>query len=451
MQKIWNQWTDLSIRNRMLVLFFFIMAFCGNIHTRWSKSLMYFFIMPVLMYLALQQYKDKLTRKTPALMVSVLLVAWSYFSYMINNKWDSSGMVGMWGMCLCWLFVLHLPQNTKVEEINHQICTIGNVFIFCFLPFMLVAIFSIFSGITFRVPGNDYLLGIQYKGGVGSRIRFMMNPNYMGRITAYNMLISLFIILTKKKKWVKWLYSFIILVNLIIFVHSQSRTSYIAFALALGILAFRLVINLLHSRKAMRIAAGFLACILVFFVALEGFNVIRNVDIAIAEKTSIYETKKSTSRVDQYGQFDAGSSGRGEIWESIFNYLKENPIYLAIGMGSSVVMDKVSESDDSVKDIVHPHSSYIDGLCRGGIPYMLLILAFLCMMVPKCWYMIMQPVNAVNKGFFIIPVFIAMMLVMGIAEAFLFVGMDYSNVLFMCMCGYALHYTALAKEGKIAA
>ena len=82
---------------------------------------------------------------------------------------------------------------------------------------------------------------------------------------------------------------------------------------------------------------------------------------------------------------------------------------------------------------------------------MLLVLAFLCMMVPKCWCMIMQPVNKANKGFFIIPVFIAMMLVMGIAEAFLFVGMDYSNVLFMCMCGYALHYTALEKEGKIAA
>lgn len=451
MQKIWNQWTNLSIRNRMLMLFFFMMAFCGNIHTRWSKSLMYFFIMPVMVYIALQQYKDKLTRKTPVLLTSVLLVAWSFFSYMINNKWDSSGMVGLWGLSLCWLFVLHLPKNAEVKEINQQIFTIGNVFIFCFLPFMLLAIFSIFSGIPFRVPGNAYPLGIQFKGGVASRIRIMMNPNYMARITAYNMLFSLFAILTKKEKWVKWLYSFIILVNLIVFVHSQSRTCYIAFAFALGLLVYRLVITLLRSRKALRIAAGLLACVLVFFVSLEGFNLIRDVDIAIAKKTSIYEPKSSTDRVEKYGQFDAESSGRGEIWDSIINYLKENPVYLALGMGTSVVMDKVSESDDSVKDIVHPHSSYLDGLCRGGIPYMLLVLAFLCMMVPKCWRMIMQPVNKANKGFFIIPVFIAMMLVMGIAEAFLFVGMDYSNVLFMCMCGYALHYTALEKEGKIAA
>lgn len=451
MQKIWNKWTDLSMRNRTLLLFFFLMAFCGNIHTRWSKSLLYFFLVPVMMYLALQQYKDKLVRRTPVLLASLLIVAWAYFSYMINNKWDPSGMVGLWGLALSWLFVLQMPKNMGKEEIRKQIFTIGCVFIFCFLPFMIVAIVTIFTGIVVRVPGNHYPLGIQRWGGVGTRVRIMMNPNYMGRITAYNMLFSIFAIMTHEKKWVKALFGIILPINLIIFVHSQSRTCYIAFALALGILAYRLVITLLHSRRAMRIAAGLLACVLVFFVALEGFNVMLSVDTAIAEKTSLYEPKETETRVDEYGQFDAGSSGRGEIWGAIMNYLKENPRYLALGMGTSVVMDKVSESDDSVKDIVHPHSSYLDSLCRGGIPFVLLLLAFLCMMVPKCWNMIMMPTTQENRGFFLVPVFIAMMLVMGVAEAFLFVGLDYSNVLFMCMCGYALHYTALEKEAKPAA
>lgn len=441
-----------SSRTFILVLTFFVMAFLGNVHTRWAKSLFYFFVLPVQIGMAYVNIRDRAIRMDGVFKLVCVSLIWLLGSQMLNSAWSISGMNTLWTLFGCWIFALFIPKTTSIKSIHDEIFKVGMVFIVCFMPIILIALYSVFSGKVIHLPWEHTAIGLQKANSFGSRIRIMMNPNKAGIILVLNILFSIYGLTVRKGKFWRAFFIFNIFINTLASAHTQSRTCIMGLAAAMGLFAFRFIYQKLERKKALRIVLGVLACVLVFLLIVYGMNWLLALDTAIAERINHMPSAVVTeSRIDEFGAFDALSSGRDKIWKAVFQLFKEKPSGLAVGYGAENVMDMLAEvsGNAGLAEMVHVHSAYLDAIVRGGIPYLLMVVAFLLLLVKPAWQLGMEKSTAETKGLFVVPMVVVALLVMSVSEVMLFVHKEYPNFLFMMMCGYLLHYKNLRKEGKL--
>lgn len=352
------------------------------------------------------------------------------------------------------LFILYVPANMSIQEIRKNLFGIGCMMVCLYLPFVLIALFSVFTGRTIRIPGFNGYIGIQVPGNVGERIRIFCNTNITARYLAFNILFCLYAICVKKDRRLRAFCFACILINFVGLTHTQSRTGLIALAAALGTCAFRFVYLRLKKRGWRLLAAG-AVCIVIAAVVLEGANLINKTDIRIAQKlyaqsTQTLETAEEgtalTTRVAQQGQFDVYSSGRGDIWPPTIQYMLDHPEKLLLGLGQGNVMEEIGQEHPQILSYAHLHNSFLSCAVRCGVPFLICILGFLCTLVRPAWRMLLQTEDETNRGMFIIPVFIVMLLLMGITEEVLFISTSYGNLLFYLMCGFVLRFKHLEKR-----
>lgn len=440
-------------RTAMLLLTFFVMAFCFNVHTRWAKTLFHFFLLPVQIGMSYVYIRDKAIHMGGVFKLVCVSLLWLLMSVMLNSFWSANGMVGMWFLLGCWIFALFVPKKTSLQDIHKEIFSIGLVYILFFLPFTLIALSTVFTGKVIYVPWDHTPLGIQAANSFTSRLRIMMNPNKIGIILVFNIFFGIYGFLTRRKKIWKVFFAFVILVNYITSAHVMSRTCIMGLSAAMGMFAFRGVYQLLHNKKFLRIAAGVVACVLMFFLVLTSMDLIFTADVSLARKLHGRASKQIQSRLDDGGAFNADNTGRGEIWEAVFALFKDEPAGLAIGYGAEDVMQMAEDASgiEGTAGMAHVHSAYLDCIARGGVPYLLMVLAFLILLVKPAWQIGMEKSTPETKGLFVIPMFVVALLVMGVSEVMLFVDKSHTNYLFMVMCGYLLHCNNLRKEGKLQA
>lgn len=285
MQKIKSGLSRYSERNWNVLLYLFLIGVCQYIASDWARSTLFFCLMPFQMYLVYKVIRNRKLHKTALFRIATAFLLWMFFTYIINDRWYAEGLIGLQALLMCWYAALFVPEDTDLQGIHREIFGIGMIFIICYLPFMLLAMLSVYTGKLIYVPFDPYPIGIQTAGSIGDRIRVMMNTNYISRIAIFNMLFSVYGILTRKKKGFRIFFAFVILLNLLILAHTQSRTCYIAFGMALGMIAFREVF-LLIKKKGLRVAAAALALILVFFAVVYGMSGVLKLDMAIAKRTS---------------------------------------------------------------------------------------------------------------------------------------------------------------------
>ena len=443
-----------SSRTAVLLLGIFVYAFCFNVHTRWAKTLFCFFVLPVMIGMSYTYIRDKAIRMDGVFRLVCISQLWLLMSTMINSFWSTGGMVGHWFMLGCWFFALFIPRKNTMQDIHNEIFKIGMIYIVCFLPFILLALYSVFTGKVIYVPWDHTPVGVQQAGNFGSRVRIMMNPNKIGIILVFNIFFSIYGLVVRKKKLWRAFFIFVIIVNAMASAHVMSRTSIMGLAAAMGLFGFRFAYQKLGRKKILAIAAGILACVLVFFLVVYGMTWIFQADVAIAHKINNAENYKEVqSRFESQGTFNATGTGRDEVWGSVISLIKEEPLGLIIGYGSEDVMQMAEDASGirGMSDMGHVHSSYLDAVIRGGIPYLLMVLAFLIILIKPAWQIGMEKSTEETKGLFVIPMFIVSLLVMSISEVMLFVDRSHTNILFMVMCGYLLHYKNLQKEGRISA
>ena len=440
-------------RTAVMVLTFFMMAFCANVHTRWGKSLFHFFILPVQIGMSYVYIRDKAIHMGGVFKLVCVSLLWLLMSQMLVSNWSLGGMIRLWTMFGCWIFALFIPKKSTMEDLRKEIFAVGMVYIVCFLPFVLIALFSVFTGKLIYVPWDHTPLGVQEAGNFGTRVRIMMNPNRIGVILLFNIFFSIFGIVNRKRFAWRAFFVFVIIVNLMAFCHVMSRTCIMGLAASFSLLGFRFVYQKLGKRKILRIAAGLLACVLLFFAVIEVVELIYKTDVNVARRLNgVNRTIKST-RLDSYGTFDATGTGRGEIWVGCIEFLKNNPLNAIIGFGEEDIMQLMMQDpeiigvDDSWH---HVHSAYLDAVMRGGGVYLLMVLIFLVILIKPAWQLGMEKESAETKGMFVIPMFVVAMLVMSVSEIMIFVDRSHTNYMFMAMCGYILHYARLRREGKLA-
>lgn len=345
------------------------------------------------------------------------------------------------------LFMLYVPAGMSVEDMRRDLFRVGCWMVCLYLPFVLLALASVFTGQTFRVPGFGRYVGIQKAGAVAERIQIFTNTNVTARYMALNVLFSIYAICVKKNRWLRAFFGVSIILHFVGLAHTQSRTCLIAFSAAMGVLVFRGICVLLAKRR-WRMIAGAAACLLTVLVVLNGMNWIYETDVRMAKARLSGEEVSEESvvtRAEQRGQFDVYSSGRGDIWPPAVKYMMDHPENLILGMGQGNVMKEIGEEYSQVLKYAHLHNSFLSCLVRCGLPFLICVLGFLCTLVRPAWRMLMQPGSEENRGMFMIPVFVIMMLLMAVPEEMLFIKAVYSNLLFYLMCGYVLRFKHMEK------
>lgn len=345
------------------------------------------------------------------------------------------------------LFMLYVPANMSMEDMKRELFRVGCWLVCLYLPFVLLAMLSVFTGRTFRVPGFGRYVGIQAAGYVVDRIEIFTNTNVTARYMALNVMFSIYAVCAKKNRWLRAFFVVNIILNTMGLAHTQSRTCLIAFCAALGVIAFRGICLLLGKRR-WRMIAGAAVCGAVAVGVLSGMNLLYETDVRIAksmvgELHERVETTGETSAAERKGQFDVYSSGRGDIWPPAVKYMLEHPENLILGMGQGNVMKKIGQEYPQILQYAHLHNSFLSCLVRGGLPFLICVLGFLCTLVRPAWRMLMQPGGEENRGLFMIPVFIVMLLLMAVPEEMLFIKAVYSNLLFYLLCGYVLRFKHL--------
>lgn len=351
------------------------------------------------------------------------------------------------------LFMLYVPAQMAERDMRKDLFRLGCLMVCLYLPFVLIALLSVFTGRTFRVPGFPGCIGIQQRGAVAERIRIFSNTNITARYMAFNILFSVYAIYVKKNKWLRAFFSVSILIHLIGLAHTQSRTSMIALSAAIGVYAFRAAYMRLWKFRWKIVAAG-AACAVAAAVVLSGMNWINKTDIRIAKamyaqtetRTEAADAGASETRVEKSGQFNVYSSGRGDIWPPAVKYMLNHPEKLVFGLGQGDVIAEIGKEYPQILAYAHLHNSFLSCAVRCGIPFLVCILGFLCTFVRPSWKMLLRRENEENRGLFIVPVFVVMLLIMAVPEEVLFIKEYYANLLFYLMCGYVLRFRHLEKR-----
>ncbi len=440
MQRIKNYFSGISPRVRFLIVYFMVMGFGVTTFTRLAETINAIAFLPTQIVMAYLVWRSDGSRRDVPMLFGCVILAWGFVAAAINGKILDQGIaLSFMGIACAWFFMLRTPQSLSPEAIKDEFCAICTVYLICYLPLLLIALASLFSGIAMFIPGdNGYPVGIVATGNLTERFRVMDNANDCARIEMMCILLAIYLFINRKQ--IGWrIFSVITgLANLMVLSHTQSRTGTIALSLAIGVLAFRAMYVRL-SRKGLRIVVGALACALAFFVVLNGVQLLRKADIAIAKRTAVTvdeSTIDAASYTEKLGQFDVNSSGRPAMWRRIGEYMLSHPKALLTGVTGGNVMDVVDEGTGITYDMRNTHNSLIDCATSSGVPFMLIILAFLIYMIPRCWRVLTG--NCGHAEYIFVAIIVGM-LVDSVSEIGLFATLKGENSLFMLACGYVLY------------
>lgn len=384
--------------------------------------------------------KDSFSKKTTFRWVCAYLILY-LLSTFISMTAD---VLSAQFVLICSLMMLFVPESHGENDIRREVMILACLMVVLFLPFQLLALVSVFTGKVFHVPLFPSVVGIETAGCVWERIRIFANTNTVAIVAAMNMLFSIHVLFASKKKWVKAFFLFAIAVNYVVLSHTQSRTSGIAFSTAVAALAFRGIYLLLAKRKKLRWIAGAAAALAAFLLVLNGINVIYRTDVSIAmqltgaSSEAVTEAVEVTSRIENEGQFNVNSSGRGDIWCSTLKYIKNHPKILLLGEGQVPAIERISNEYPEVADYLNIHNSYLAAIFYYGIPFLICVLLFLCTLVPPAVRMLLREEERASRGNFIFPITVGMILIIGIGEELLFTTMSYPNLLLYLFAGYLL-------------
>lgn len=337
-----------------------------------------------------------------------------------------------------------IPKDMDKDAARKERKIIATTFVCLMLPFFVLAIISVYTGSLFSVPGVVRYIGIQSIGNIEERIWILGHPNIAGRMGIGCMLFSIYCLHAYRSRWAKAFFAFAMVVFALGMIHTQSRTCNIMFAVLLGALSFRWVYIKL-SGKAKGIIAGLAVCIVVAVIAMLMVNAIYAFDIEVASKLHPEYSEGVTGKMrgGAHDALDAFDDGRDLIWKAGITYLKDNPSDLVFGMGTGSIMKKIvadtgAETWDYAGTAAHLHNSYLEALARGGILFVLCILVYLFALIKPCLMTLVDGDSERDRGAYIFPIMVAVLLLNGLMEEVLFTGTRPFSMFFYFAAGHTL-------------
>lgn len=445
-----------SPRGWLSVAIFFTAIFINRVSWRTFYLVLFVLLLPLIAYDIVEMLRSKSFSGEKDYRLLLFSTIWCIAVTFLYRRASQDWVLKFWYVSFCWLFLAFVPRQTPLADLKQDIFAVGVLIIVGCLPLYLVALASVFTGRLMYVPLLNHPIGIQTAGRIADPILVFLHHNPDARFASFVILFSIYGFAIKKKLWQRAFFVFSIVIGLMTLVHTQSRAIYIGLSLAIGMMACRWI-YLRFADQKWRIPAGIVAAALVFFLVLNGMTLIFDIDISLAVKLqgNSAQTAEETSdeaqlqsRVETEGQFAMFNNGRDDIWKGVLSFLKDHPRYLLTGTGGTGEASFALAAEEHPEIAVHSlfHNSYLGALAIGGIPLLLAVLAYLVVLLKPCLRIFFRKETEENRGMFVLPAFILMMLAVGIPEYVLFAVAGYANLIFYLLCGAVMHDDRLHRQ-----
>lgn len=198
------------------------------------------------------------------------------------------------------------------------------------------------------------------------------NSAYLAIYFLFNVFIALWLALTEKYGWLKWLLISLAVVEAILIFFTETRGAVLGLVGALGLAALLAVLT--GGKNTRRFAAFGLAFII---LASSAFYAAR--DSAFVQNNHVLQRVASISLADGETRFT--------IWGMAFNGALERPITGWGQEGFNYVFNKYYEPSLYAQEpwFDRAHNAFIDWLTAGGFPAFLLYISLFVMAVISLW------------------------------------------------------------------
>lgn len=187
------------------------------------------------------------------------------------------------------------------------------------------------------------------------------NSAYLAIYLLFNVCIALWLALTEKYAWLKWMLIVLSVIEAILIFYTETRGTVIALVVSLGLAAF---LTALTAGKRARgwAAAGFLA----LAVVAGGFYLVRNSDFV--QQNHVLQRIASISPSDGKVRFT--------LWSMAMQGVAERPIVGWGQEGFNYIFNKYYDPSLYQQEqwFDRAHNAFIDWLTAGGVPALLLYL-----------------------------------------------------------------------------
>lgn len=405
-------------------------------------------------------------RKSPAFQALIALFLWVFVSAVVNERRGESLLANQaeLGAMAVLVFVCfpagYLANRNIVQSFLKWagIITVSAVTL------------TDAAAIAMALTGNYIMLPFNAQYGLGimpryQRLAALCYPNSIGMIGMICVVLAIYLFLKTKRVLWRALYAASVFIISIAIALANARTSEIALAFTLGLIAFALAFRALLKRKAL--ARWLIAVLAAFCIAaasfglnslvLRGFNRITapqaaqaSVETQPSAETTPATPAATTTAVDRpIGEDIASFNGRTAIWQAAFTEMYRDKSILLFGTSAGLAEEVIGQYEAAQGRNLH--NSFLQVLFALGIPGFALMLGFLLIVLiaaVRVFFAGEQPGDAER----LLPAALAAILVLSCMESFLLLYPDayFANFWFVFLSGVICRIAHDRRSNQIA-
>ena len=330
----------------------------------------------------------------------------------------------------------------------------------------------------FFSPFTDVALGMMHPGELRFHL-FHLHANEAAVLFIMAMICGIYLLAKARRMLWKGLCLFLLLGLCLMLALTDSRTAFGMFALLAALLAFLWVWHIPGQVKG-RFFAGAVAAVLAGGLALVTLQTVANWAIqeayqrqyisesgevaasegenpvhggmgqgfvvakAVAEEVAVVETAAAEGNIEEQSLIGSRGmlaefstfTGRTGIYMEFFRYLQEYPKVLLWGTGSNAIPEEMNER--LPERVNHMHNVLLQIVLVTGLPGLLIALCFLGMVGVQTLRLLLARPNKVVFSQKIWGLFVMVMLLNGLMEAFFFTHNSLENLMFFFSAGMVM-------------
>lgn len=295
----------------------------------------------------------------------------------------------------------------------------------------------------------------------GARVSLISHPNGGGCIMMLGIGFSLYFLVRLKKRWEKCILAVLTVLEFLVLVLTNSRTTVFLTSALIGGTVFFLIWNGSWKRFLTGLAAALVLIVALFSLSGKLFEYHTQVQIQKVMEDEKYQNSdsqriredKETGKLIMYTKGESGTqgslakdmgslNGRTYIWEAAFTALRDTPSMMI--WGTENIAAEISYRNSF--PVVNAHNSWIQILMLLGVPGLVLVLVYTLTAVWNAWILVWRKHTDLSQK--IVAMLTVCILAAGFLEVYLFTGeLLFTNFIFFLCAGYLLQWNADASAG----
>ena len=375
----------------------------------------------------------------------IALFAWYLVCCLYNRQYSFYINEAFWYQLLFACFIFY-PQGERGWTLRRM-----QVVLYPFMAgfFLLGAVGLWLAAHGIWIPGdNGQSIGLEVWSGY--RLDLLCQTNVMGALAALSGMFSAFT-LDRVFGWGRMLNAVNIAMTVLLLAMSQSRTTAIAWSCCMALLAGRGTYYALRDRRpgghaAVRFGCAALAGVLALGAGLYGLralcsgtlSLMQRPNVALAETVEPEEAPEEAPAADDglesraYDSMD-NLENRKKLWLGTLRMFADRPDTLLFGVTRKGLWENVGAYEPLMYTHTHLHNAYLQTAAAGGLPSLLLLLAFGAVVAVRAWPLLFG--RGGMRGGHVLSLTVVLVLICCLMESYVGFTEDLINVLFFYACG----------------